>query len=135
MFSLRSLKDRLLRRKKLKNVQIVSHEKWVAYYHRLHESTNRKKFVPPVIIDDDVAKISLKKKHPEWIGLIILHESTEMKLRNKGYTYEKAHQKATEAEMRFSKKHHINWKEYSNMANRVYKKEKMHCRSEKIFLD
>ena len=129
------MKDRLLRRKKLKNIQIVSHEKWVAYYHRLHESMNRKKFVPPVIIDDDVVKISLKKNHPEWIGLIILHEQTEMKLRNKGYTYEYAHQKATETEMRFAKKHHINWEKYSRMVNWVYRKEKINRRSVKIFLD
>ena len=119
----------------LKNIEIVPHEKWVAYYHRLHRSKNRKKFVQPVIIDDDIIKICMKKKHHEWIGLIILHESTEIKLRNKGYTYEKAHKKATQAEMKFAKKHHIGWKAYSKMVNRVYRKEKIHRRSAKIFLD
>ena len=120
---------------RLKNVEIVPHEKWVAYYHRLHNSKNRRKFVPPIIIDEDVIKISLKRKRYEWISMLILHERTEMKLRNKGYTYGKAHQKATEAEMRFAKKHNINWKEYCRMINWVYRKEKNNKRSAKIFLD
>ena len=121
--------------RELKNVEIVSHEEWVAYYHRLHHSKDRREFVPPIIIDDDVIKTSLKKKHPEWISLIILHEHTEMKLRNRRLTYEKAHQKATETEMRFAKKHHINWREYMRMINWIYRNEKMHRRSLKIFLD
>jgi len=120
---------------RLKNIEVVPHEEWVAYYHRLHHSKDRNEFVPPVIIDDDVIKTSLKKKHLEWISLVILHEQTEMKFRNKGLSYEKAHHIATKTEMKFAKKHHINWKEYMKMVNWIYRKEKIHRRSSKIFLD
>jgi len=119
----------------LKKVEIVPHDYDVAYYHRFHHPRKTKKFIPPVIIDDDVIRISLKKKHPEWISLIILHEHTEMKFRNKGLSYKKAHKKATEAEMKFAKKHKINWKEYMKMVYWIYSKEKKHRRSLKIFLD
>lgn len=74
-------------------------------------------------------------KHPEWISLIILHEDTEMKFRNKGLSYKKAHKKATEAEMKFAKKHKIDWKGYMKMVYYIYGKEKIHRRSLKIFSD